>query len=83
MNTNQLIKMKRTDVRTVDKSKLVDISNVRINPKDSPEKKARDYIGQIKNPYCFLCNGFAVKIEFFDSEKTIEDCFVDYVNSLV
>jgi len=75
--------MKNTDVRTVDKSKLVDISGVKINPKDTPEKKMKDYIEQVKNPYCFLCNGYAVKLEFDDGDKSIEDCMIDYINSLV
>ena len=51
---NNTIMMKNTDVRLVDKSQLVDISGVKINPIDSPEKKMKDYIEQVKNPYCFL-----------------------------
>ena len=39
---NNIIAMKHTDVRTVDKTKLVDISGVKINPKDTPEKKMKD-----------------------------------------
>lgn len=75
--------MKNVDVRTVDKATLVDISTVHINPKDSPEKKMSDYIKQVKNPYCFLCNGYAVKLEFADSGRTIEDCFLDYIDTLI
>lgn len=75
--------MKNTDVRTVDKSELVDISTVHINPADSPEKKMSDYIRQVKNPYCFLCGGYAVKLEFADNGRTIEDCFLEYIDTLV
>ena len=32
---------------------------------------------------CFLCNGYAVKLEFDDGDKSIEDCMIDYINSLV
>ena len=38
--------LKNVDIRTVDKSTLTDISNVKINPNDSPEKKMKDYIEQ-------------------------------------
>lgn len=75
--------LKNVDIRTVDKATLADISNVKINPNDSPEKKMTDYINQIKNPYCFLCNGYAVKIEFANMDRTIEDCFSDYIDNLV
>ena len=75
--------LKNVDIRTVDKSALTDISSVKINPTDSPEKKMKNYIEQIKNPYCFLCNGYAVKFEFANTDRTIEDCFSDYIESLM
>ena len=75
--------LKNVDIRTVDKSALTDISSVKINPTDSPEKKMKNYIEQIKNPYCFLCNGYAVKVEFANTDRTIEDCFSDYIESLM
>lgn len=83
MNDASIEAMKNTDIRTVDKATLVDISKVCINPKDSPEKKMSDYINQVKNPYCFLCNGYAVKLEFSDTERTIEDCFLEYIDTLL
>ena len=83
MDKNDIMKMKYTDIKTVDKSELVDIAAIKINPADSPEKKMKDYVEQVKNPYCFLCNGYAVKLEFESNEKTMEDCFVNYINSLV
>lgn len=75
--------LKNVDIRTVDKATLADISTVKINPNDSPEKKMTEYINQIKNPYCFLCNGYAVKIEFANTGRTIEDCFSDYIDNLI
>ena len=61
--------LKNVDIRTVDKSALTDISSVKINPTDSPEKKMKNYIEQIKNPYCFLCNGYAVKVEYGQNNR--------------
>lgn len=75
--------MKNTDIRTVNKADLVDIDTVVINPYDSPEKKMTDYIKQVKNPYCFLCNGYAVKMEYADNGRTIEDCFAEYIDTLI
>ena len=39
MNNNTIVEMKHTDIRTVDKSKLVDISTIKINPSDSRRRK--------------------------------------------
>ena len=80
---NRFDEMRNVDIRTVDKSTLVDIHSVHINPKDAPDKKMREYVRQIKNPYCFMCDGYAVKMEFANEEKTIEDCFVGYIEALV
>lgn len=83
MQVSTVDAMKNTDVRTVDKSSLVDLKDVVINPKASPEEKMAEYVRQIKNPYCFLCNGYAVKLEFSQSERTIEDCFLEYIDTLM
>ncbi len=83
MNTKKYNEMKNVDVRTVDKSELVDIGNVKININDKPEKKMQDYIEQVKNPYCFLCNGYAVKLAFANNNRTIEDCFTEAIGALI
>ena len=83
MNTKKYKDLKNVDVRTVDKSELVDIEDVKININDKPEKKMQDYINQIKNPYCFLCKGYAVKLAFADNNRTIEDCFTEAIGALI
>lgn len=77
MDTKKSEDMQSVDIRTVDKAELADIDGVKINTNDTPEKKMRDYISQIKNPYCFLCNGYAVKLVFENNNRTIEDCLAD------
>ena len=80
---NALLKeMKNIDIRTVDKATLVDIKDVKIDIKKTVQEKTSEYIKQIKNPYCFLCNGYAVKLEFSENEKSIEDCFCDFIETL-
>ncbi len=75
--------MKNVDIRTIEKKELVDINNVKISINDSPEKKIQDFIKKVKNPYCFLCNGYVVKLNFSDNSRTIEDCFSDAIDTLV
>ncbi len=75
--------MKNIDIRTVDKNTLVDLKDISINPNAAPEEKTAEFVKQIKNPYCFLCSGYAVKLEFAQSNRTIEDCFSDYIYTLI
>ena len=65
------------DIRTVDKDTLVDVGDVRINMNLPVEEKIKDYIRQIKNPYCFLSNGVVVKIRF-SGDRKLEDNILQY-----
>ena len=51
----EMQEMAEIDIRTVDTSSLVDIEQV---------QRIADYIRQIKNPYCYISHGVAVKISF-------------------
>ena len=83
MSIETIETMKNVDIRTVDKASLVDIKDVKINPSAAREEKTAEYLRQIKNPYCFLCNGYAVKLQFADSGKTFEDCLTEYIDTLI
>lgn len=62
---------------------LVDINDVVINPALDKDKRVQSFVQQIKNPLCYRCGNYVVKISFSDNEeRTIEDCFEDYLKSL-
>lgn len=62
---------------------LVDINDVVINPALDKDKRVQSFVQQIKNPLCYRCGNYVVKISFSDNEeRTIEDCFKDYLKSL-
>lgn len=65
--------MKNVDVRTVKREELVDIREVEINKRKSQQEQIKDYIEQIKNPYCYKYGDYIVKIEFEDTEATLTD----------
>lgn len=60
----ELKEMSEVDVRTVDRDTLVDVEGVHIQTDLPQEERIADYLRQIKNPYCYLSNGVAVKISF-------------------
>ncbi len=57
-------------------SGLVDIENVIIRKELPVEERLRDYIDQIKNPYCYLSHGIVVKLSFA-GKKSFEECLKD------
>ena len=53
---------------------LVDINDISVN-KDFPKpERIKEYIRQIKNPYCFKCGNFVVTAKYSDKGLSIEDC---------
>lgn len=61
------------DIRSVKPEDLIDIDSVTIRKDLSPEERVKDYIRQIRNPYCYLSHGVIVKISF-SGTRTLEDC---------
>ena len=65
--------MKNVDIRTVKREELADIVEVKINKEKSREGQIRDYLEQIKNPYCYKYGEYIVKIGFEDTTVTLTD----------
>lgn len=64
-----------TDIKDLTNSDtLVDINDISVN-KDLPKpERIKEYIRQIKNPYCFKCGNFFVTAKYSDKGLSIEDC---------
>ena len=71
-------KMKNVDIRTVDKSTLTDIRDIKINTKKPVQERIKSYIEQVKNPYCLIVDGMVVKMTFANTEKTMNDRVKEY-----
>lgn len=71
--SEKLKKMAEVDIRTVDPAELVDIEDVHIKSELPREERIKDYIRQIKNPYCYRSHGVIVKISFTGTKK-LEEC---------
>lgn len=83
MNTEMTVDdMKNIDIRTVDPDTLVDIKTVKVN-KDLPvEERKKDFIKQIKNPYCFKCGKVVVKMSFENTTTTLEERLEHYFKNI-
>jgi hypothetical protein len=78
MTTEQ---MKNTDIRSVDPSALVNRQNVHIDKQLPRDERLKQYISQIKNPYCYLDGDVVVKVSFKKCDETIEDRLRAYIRS--
>lgn len=69
-----------TDIKDLTNSDtLVDINDISVN-KDLPKpERIKEYIRQIKNPYCFKCGNFVVTAKYSDKGLSIEDCLQSIV----
>ncbi len=82
MDRQTLKNMAQTDINTVPKESLVDIKDVTINMDKQKQERISDFLQQIKNPYCFICNGIIVKISFSSNEQTLEELLERHFLSL-
>ena len=67
--------MKAVDIRTVDKSQLVDLSTVHIDESLPVRERVLSYLKQVKNPYCVRVGNFAVKVKYKEDGPSFEEVF--------
>ena len=77
-----LEEMKAVDVRTVDPETLVDIRTIHIDENLPKEERIRQYLEQVKNPYCFRVGDVVVKCSYSNDGVTLKDCFEQLVWTL-
>lgn len=82
MESRALKKLENVDICSVSKETLVDLRNVNIDCGKKREERVKEFIQQVKNPYCFVCEGIIVKIQFSNCNDTLEDKLSDYFYSL-
>lgn len=61
---------------------LVDRKNIKIDIRKNKEGRIKQYLEQIKDPYCYLDNNTIVKVRFSDTDITIEDCISNYLKGV-
>ena len=74
--SEKLRELAEVDIRTVDPSTLVEIESVKIRTELPEAERVKDYLEQIKNPYCYLYHGVIVKVSF-SGKRRLEDCLKD------
>jgi len=69
------------DIRSVDRSALVDIRDVKVNTALPKRERILDFIRQIGNPYCYRYGKYVVKVSFADTDFSLEDRLEAYIRT--
>lgn len=73
--------MKAVDVRTVDRAQLVDINEVKIDRTLPKEERIRNFVEQIKNPYCFKVGNVVVKNVYSTDGVSLKERFEQFAKN--
>jgi len=68
--------------KTVDRTVLRDIQNVKIDTSMPCKERIKSFIEQIGNPYCYLDNGVVVEIRYADTPISLHERLLSYANNL-
>ena len=74
--------MKAVDVRTVDPETLVDVTQIKIDESLSKEERVKEFLRQVKNPYCFRVGNMIVKNVYSDDGVSLRDRFEQFARTL-
>lgn len=58
---------------------LVDIRSITIDTAESREEQMKEYLRQVKNPYCFCYDKLKIECCFSDDGPTLDDCIKSLV----
>lgn len=77
-----LQELKRVNIKEVNPDELVDISEIEIDTKQSVQKRVKEYVEQVHNPYLVRVGEYVVKIGYSDSEETLNDRMKQYISKI-
>ena len=75
MTAEEYRKLLETDFNDVDLKDMKDICDIRIDRSLSKEKRTKQYLKQVCNPYMVRVGNIKVKIRFANDGTTFEDAF--------
>lgn len=74
--------LQSVDIRTVKLEEVVDIQQIKIEDGLSQQEKCREFIRQVKNPYCFRVGKVIVKASYSGNGVSLNERFEELVMSV-
>ena len=78
-----LREMREVDIRAVNVNDLVELSTVHTDPEQAKSVRMKDYINQVKNPYCFRKGKTVIKTSYAKTGPTIEELLANVIMRLL
>ena len=78
LTLNELTQLSKMDIEKADRSELVSVEEVSIDPSTPVVQRMVAYINQVKNPYCFLCGKTPVKVCFSQGDAELSKKIRNY-----
>ena len=82
MDGKTLQELKRVNIKEVNPDELVDISEIEIDTKQSVQKRVKEDVEQVHNPYLVRVGEYVVKIGYSDCEETLNDRMKQYISKI-
>ncbi len=82
MDGESLQELKQANIKEVNPDELVDISKIEINTKQSVQKRVKEYVEQVHNPYLVRVGEYVVKIGYSDCKETLNDRMKQYISKI-
>lgn len=82
MDGKTLQELKRVNIKEVNPEELVDISEIEIDTKQSVQKRVKEYVEQVHNPYLVRVGEYVVKIGYSDCKETLNDRMKQYISKI-
>ena len=82
MDGKTLQELKRVNIKEVNPDELVDISEIEIDTKQSVQKRVKEYVEQVHNPYLVRVGEYIVKIGYSDCKETLNDRMKQYISKI-
>ena len=82
MDGKTLQELKRVNIKEVNPDELVDISEIEIDTKQSIQKRVKEYVEQVHNPYLVRVGEYVVKIGYSDCKETLNDRMKQYISKI-
>jgi len=58
-----------------------ELNSISVDKSLSIEQRKKAFICQINNPYCFLCDGVKVRVEYATNGESLEKVLTDFLIS--
>lgn len=74
--------MKSVDVRMVARDSLVDVTQIHIDEGLPKEERLKEFVRQVKNPYCFRVGNVVVKNVYSSDGVSLREQFEQFARTL-